>query len=963
MNVGEVFASLGFRYDDSGADRFERRFEKIKRESKRPITAEAKVDVDQRGFGRFSRSVRDADRSASRFEKTGGRVRRGLGGVGRAAAAAGGAVGFAGLALGVKKAVSEYEEAAKVGAQTRAVIRSTGGAANVSADDVERLAGALSNKTAIDDEVIQKGANMLLTFTNVRNEAGRGNDIFNQATSILTDMSVALGTDASKSAIQLGKALNDPVKGVTALQRVGVTFTDQQKQQIKTLVESGRTMDAQKIILRELNKEFGGSAEAQARPLDRAKVAVDNLFEAIGKHLAPVVADAAGGIADFIGQLESGEGVGGKVAAVFRGVGNAVDWIADRGRDVIGFFRGLGNEGAGGAGKVGNAIRDARGFLGDLWNTVKGVASGVARAFDGVEVPLREIGEVLRDVFVTAFGFVTDVIGRALPGIKAMFGGLARIVRGVIDVIAGILTLDFSRIWDGVKGILGGAIRVVGGIIRTLTAPFREVVARIAGFVGRAFSAVVGAVVGAGRGVGRGVASIVRFIGSLPGRIWGFLRRVISRVASWTGDFVSRAAHAGRRFLGRVIDFISDLPGRVWRFLRRVVSRAASWVGDMAATAARAGRRFLGRVIDFISDLPGKVWSFLKRAVGRAGDFAGDLAKAAGRAGRGFVEGVVNWVKGLPGKLFNLAKDAGRSLLRGLKNVVPKPLRRFIPGLARGGVLRHPQIVVAGEEAPQHPEYYISTNPRDRARSISLWAELGERLGLPIEFNARGRRRGGAPRASPARRRGGGQRREWELPASAYEVPFAQSDVTVAMAEASPGPWDDIAAYNQRISLIHGRIAEIEDWRQRFRRRLARKPDAHAGLLSEKASLISEAAGLQERIIELQTPPAPDVPIDTGDPGAGTPTGPTPEEIAAGIAAALASYQQQRGELLAGFGGNFWGARGQVVLGPEGLRLWGASGAGGGVSVQQMIEFREQPQDHFGWSRRAAHQASLAFGG
>jgi phage-related minor tail protein len=65
----------------------------------------------------------------------------------------------------------------------------------------------------------------------------------------MTDMSVALGTDASGSAIQLGKALNDPIKGVAALQKVGVSFTESQKEQIKTLVETGDTLGAQKIIL------------------------------------------------------------------------------------------------------------------------------------------------------------------------------------------------------------------------------------------------------------------------------------------------------------------------------------------------------------------------------------------------------------------------------------------------------------------------------------------------------------------------------------------------------------------------------------------------------------------------------------------------------------------------------------------------------------------------------------------
>src|SRR4029077_11940966 len=124
----------------------------------------------------------------------------------------------------VKSSIGEARESQKVAALTAQVIKSTGGAANVTAGQIGRLAQSISNKTGIDDETIQSGENMLLTFKNIRNEAGKGNDIFSQSTSILTDMSAALGTEPKKAAIQLGKALNDPIKGVSALSRVGVTF-------------------------------------------------------------------------------------------------------------------------------------------------------------------------------------------------------------------------------------------------------------------------------------------------------------------------------------------------------------------------------------------------------------------------------------------------------------------------------------------------------------------------------------------------------------------------------------------------------------------------------------------------------------------------------------------------------------------------------------------------------------------
>jgi hypothetical protein len=168
------------------------------------------------------------------------------------------------LAFG-KLAADEMVEAQKANAQTAAVLKSTGGVANVSAKHVNKLATSLLDLTGIDDQVVQGAENMLLTFTNVRNEVGKGNKIFDRATVTALDMSTALGVDAPKAAMMLGKALNDPARGITALRRVGVTFTDQQTKQIKEMVKSGKTMQAQKMILRELNREFGGSAAAAGK--------------------------------------------------------------------------------------------------------------------------------------------------------------------------------------------------------------------------------------------------------------------------------------------------------------------------------------------------------------------------------------------------------------------------------------------------------------------------------------------------------------------------------------------------------------------------------------------------------------------------------------------------------------------------------------------------------------------------
>src|SRR5215468_8067356 len=125
-------------------------------------------------------------------------------GMGKTAFRAAGVAGIGALVATFKVGIDEFSEASKVGAQTEAVLKSTGEAAGVSAKHVSDLAGALMEKSGVDDEAIQSGENLLLTFTQIRNEAGKGNDVFDQATQTMLDMSTALGQDMKQSAIQLG---------------------------------------------------------------------------------------------------------------------------------------------------------------------------------------------------------------------------------------------------------------------------------------------------------------------------------------------------------------------------------------------------------------------------------------------------------------------------------------------------------------------------------------------------------------------------------------------------------------------------------------------------------------------------------------------------------------------------------------------------------------------------------------
>lgn len=185
----------------------------------------------------------------------------------------------------LKSSVEAAGEAGRVQAQLNAVIKSTGNAAGVTADQMIKLSQSLQTQTAYSDEAILSAENLLLTFTNIKG------DIIPGVTEVVLDMSTALGQDLKSSAIQVGKALQDPILGISALRRVGVNFTESQQEMIKTMVEAGKSAEAQKYIMAELRKEFGGSAKAEVTTFAGQWKQLNNQFddmkEEIGNQLIP----------------------------------------------------------------------------------------------------------------------------------------------------------------------------------------------------------------------------------------------------------------------------------------------------------------------------------------------------------------------------------------------------------------------------------------------------------------------------------------------------------------------------------------------------------------------------------------------------------------------------------------------------------------------------------------------------
>lgn len=207
----------------------------------------------------------------------------------------------AGVAIGIGvKAVEAYNEYNQVVTQMNAVLKSTKDVSGQTSQSLLEQADSLSSLTGASRETILEGQNMLLTFGEIKGKT------FPEATQAILDMATAMngglipsGDQLKDTAIQVGKALNDPTTGLTALRRVGIEFTDAQKEQILVLQAGGDAAGAQALILKELEKEFGGSAAAAgdtfAGQINKAKNTLHDLEVEIGTtivaHLQPLVAE------------------------------------------------------------------------------------------------------------------------------------------------------------------------------------------------------------------------------------------------------------------------------------------------------------------------------------------------------------------------------------------------------------------------------------------------------------------------------------------------------------------------------------------------------------------------------------------------------------------------------------------------------------------------------------------------
>jgi phage-related protein len=638
-----------------------------------------------------------------------------------------------------------------INAQTTNVIQSTGGAAGVTADHVADLAGALELTTATEGEAIQEGANLLLTFKNIRNEAGEGNDIFDQTTTAMVDMARAMGTDAQGGAIQLGKALNDPIKGISALSRVGITFTDDQKELITTLTESGKVMEAQKIILAELNSQFGGSgaayAETYAGRVELLGHAWGNFGETVFQKATPALGAIAKGLTDTLNNH-----VTPFTAGVIDGLTGIKDLL------VNGDYTGLLEDSFGwtedsrpvdfvldlrdGLGKLLDKGVEAKTFLGDtfspvienlgdklgpvvpqvveLWEAFSPlglIVSALAPYLPALATGLADIGTAVGDKLGPALsddllpalgetaGLISDELLQAVQdsqpeieelGDKLLDVGtevLPELIPGLIDLVRALLPL--------IPPLVELALSVLPPVIDLLTflvTPTDDAKGSTDGFTG-AVSGLVGV--------------LVFLIGLLPGPIplLQGLRDVMDGTRSATdlaGDAIGGKYGSALAFVTPKIIGFGTMVGETFRGIQSNVSQKLGqvqavgeqvWgmvpapVRNAAAQIGPAISAGITQAVGFIAALPG-------RAVGALGNVGTTLRGAGGQLVDGFVGGMLSGIERVAGAAARVARAAVDAAKNALDIHSPSRVMRDqvgvqVPAGIAEGILSNSGVITA----------------------------------------------------------------------------------------------------------------------------------------------------------------------------------------------------------------------------------------------------------------------------
>lgn len=194
------------------------------------------------------------------------------------------------------ESVKAGTSAAKAMGQVEAALKSTGAASGKSAAELKESAEQLQAISLFGaSDILAKVTASLLSFSNVQGP------VFDRAQKDVVDLAARFNIDLQAAAIAVGRALQNPAKGLDGLRRSGVLFTQAQKDAVVQLQATGQGAKAQGIILEQLERQVAGAANAARRndPFAALKQSLDSLYETAGPIITDVLTPLINGMTEL----------------------------------------------------------------------------------------------------------------------------------------------------------------------------------------------------------------------------------------------------------------------------------------------------------------------------------------------------------------------------------------------------------------------------------------------------------------------------------------------------------------------------------------------------------------------------------------------------------------------------------------------------------------------------------------
>lgn len=653
--------------------------------------------------------VDETDRETSRMGKM-------FGGV--AKAAAGLAIGIASAAAAtvgaiVKTGIQEAKDASAMNAQLEAGIKSTGNAAGVTVEGMNALAASIQAYSGQTDDSIAQTQALLLTFTNIRNIGA--DKIFDRTTKAAADMAARLGGDAASQAMQLGKALNDPIDGVSKLTRVGVQFTDAQKEQIRVMQEAGDIAGAQKVILEELERQFGGSAEAAGKSLpgaiERAKRSFEDLSQSVVEKFLPIVTPAVNGLVTaFQTAAPYVEAGAGRIADALMAIPNAIEIVK-------GAFTGLGSEVDLGA---------LNGPLQTFGQTLRTLADAAKPILDSIMSGFAQLAPVFAPIIgqllqlYTSFSPLAVILQAIMPVLPQLVDAFVQLGVAVGGALGTALTTLIPIVTE-IAGLLSGQL---AKIVTTLAPVVAQLAQSLGGLLGSALEAVMPAVMQLAQFVGDLLTAVLPLIDPILQLVMAFvplIDPIVKLVSTLLGPLIS--------MLMQMLDPVMQIVNALVSFLAPAIQVIVEGLAQNLIPIIDGVVQVLGGVIDFLVGVFTGDWE--KAWQGIIGIFTGIWSTVKGVVAAA-VNGVIDLINGVIAGINGLASgindatggaidlripDIPRVSFDVGTNRVPGPTGAPLPSVLHGGEVVLSNDMIAGR-APLPPRA-VEAVERQRAGTFT----------------------------------------------------------------------------------------------------------------------------------------------------------------------------------------------------------------------------------------------------